>query len=189
MYGKFDLNKISSLIQELKNEVTFNGFQKTIFEDMVWSMVENLAFTAQKEETKKDDETLWDIHSKGMDYWIRLEKIMKIMESDKKMDRVIKMNESHRPKKEAGTWVGTLECEEKHETARMKIIRFYLHSPEDEFCAKQITVQGGIKKLKAELTRIEARIDKRYIRALKLEQERSEPVPASLILKQISWNR
>jgi hypothetical protein len=187
MYGKIDLNKISSLIQELKKEMELNGFQKSIFEDMVWSMVENLAFTAQKEMTKSEDKTLWDIHSKGMDYWIRLEKIMKIMESDKKMDRVIKMNESHRPKKEAGTWVGTLECEEKHETSRMKIIRFYLHTPEDEFCAKQITAQGGITKLKTELARIEARIDKRYIRAVKLEQERSEPVPISRLLKQLNW--
>ena len=189
MFGKFNLGKISSLIQELKKEMDLNRFQKPIFEDLIWGMVENLAFTSQKEMTKSEEETLWDVHSKGMDYWIKLEKIITIIKSEKKLNRIIKMDESHRPKKEAGTWVGTLECEEKHETARMKIIRFYLHSPEDEFCAKQIAAQGGIKKLKAELTRIEARIDKRYIRALKLEQERSEPVPASLILKQISWNR
>ena len=187
MYGKIDLGKISSLIQELKKEMQVSQEKGLIFEDVVWNMIEIESHKAIEENQGK--KYLYDIHAENTTKWEKLQRLHEISKSDKRFNRVVKMDESHRPKKEAGTWVGTLECEEKHETARMKIIRFYLHSPEDELCAKQLAAQGGIKKLKAELTRIEARIYKRYIRAIKLEQDRSEPVPASLILKQISWNR
>jgi len=131
-------------------------------------------------DTEKKGDTLSPFESLNLkwDTYGSLLSILRSAQDERKLHKLYKMNEAHRPKKNPDDYfIHTLKCMDESDVSNLSFYDMMLANPDHTTL--------DLNEIKEKKRKLEEKIKKRYQRAIKLEEKRSEPVSASDFLFQL----